>query len=142
MWIKSWLETMIAFIIDCQSLITLFRGYPLLYTVLDSKSTPTKILHPSIKYPTNIAIFAHNQVSKRTSYKRSKLGTWDISKAQISSKKHRIAAFEVEETQAKTWTTIPPRIQRRNQVKGHTDTALEPSDCKALILNSRLKLHR
>ncbi|WP_347566040.1 aquaporin [Phocaeicola plebeius] len=33
-------------------------------------------------------------------------------------------------------------MQRRNRVKGHTDTALEPSVCKALILNSRLKLHR
>ncbi len=36
-----------------------------LYTVLDSKSTPTKNLHPPIKYPTKIAIFAHNQVSKK-----------------------------------------------------------------------------
>ena len=47
---------------------------------------PTKILHPLIKYPTNIAIFVHNKVSKRASYKRSKTGTLDTSKARKSSK--------------------------------------------------------
>jgi len=67
--------------------------------VLDSKSTPTKIHHPSIKYPTNIVIFAHNKVSKGTSYKGSKPGTLDTSKARKST---GIAALKFEETQAKT----------------------------------------
>lgn len=56
-----------------------------LYAVLDSKSTPTKIRHPSIKYPTKNPIFAHNKVSKRTSYKGSKPGTLDTLKARKST---------------------------------------------------------
>ena len=63
-----------------------------LYTVLDSKSTLTKILHPSIKYPTNIAIFAHNKVSKKNFIQRKQ--TRDFGYIE-SRKKHGIAAFEV-----------------------------------------------
>lgn len=63
-----------------------------LYTMLDSNSTPTKILHLSIKYLTNIPIFASNKVSKGTSYKGSKIGTLDTLKARKST---GIAAFKV-----------------------------------------------
>ncbi len=67
-----------------------------LYTVLDSKSAPRKIHHPSIKYPTNIAIFASNKVSKGTSYKGSKTGTLDTSKARKSSKSNRNSIIQAK----------------------------------------------
>ncbi len=44
--------------------------------ILDSKSTATKIHHPPIKYPTKIAIFAHNQVSNKDFIQGKQ--TWDF----------------------------------------------------------------
>jgi hypothetical protein len=67
-----------------------------LYTVPDPKSTPTKIHHPSINYPTNIAIFAHNKVSKKASYKGSKTGTLDTLKARKSSKSNRNSIIQAK----------------------------------------------
>jgi hypothetical protein len=64
--------------------------------VLDSKSTPTKILHPSIKYSTNITIFAHNKVSKGTSYKGSKPRTLDTSNPRKSSKSNRDSIIQAK----------------------------------------------
>ena len=79
------------------------------------KVRPQKsIIHPSNIQQKSLSLLT-TKSAIRTSYKGSKPGTLDTSKAQI---------------------------QRRNRVKGHTDTRLEPSVCKALILNSRLKLHR
>ena len=79
------------------------------------KVRPQKsIIHPSNIQQKSLSLLT-TKSAIRTSYKGSKPGTLDTSKAQI---------------------------QRRKRVKGHTDTRLEPSVCKALILNSRLKLHR
>lgn len=60
-----------------------------LYTVLDSKSTPTKtFIHPSNIQQKSLSLLT-TKSAKRTSYEGSKTGTLDTSKARKSSKSNR-----------------------------------------------------
>lgn len=67
-----------------------------LYAILESKSTLTKIHHPSIKYPTNIAIFAHTQVSKKDFIQRKQNRDFGYIKSMKNARiSTGIASFEV-----------------------------------------------
>ena len=140
MWIKSWLETMIAFIIDCQSLITLFRGYPLLYTVLEkyAHKNPSSIHQISNKYR-----YLCSQPSQQKDFIQKKQ-TRDLGYIESTNKLKKAPNSSV-----RSWRNSSQNLNHYSTTnsapkpgQGPHGTALEPSVCKVLIFNSRLKLHR
>ena len=100
------------------------------------KVHPTKIHHPPIKYPTNIAIFAHNKVSKKDFIQGKQNRDFGYIE---STKKHGIAAFN---TKPKLEPLFHQEFSAKTESRATRKQHLNHRSAKALILNSRLKLHR